>query len=88
MNICEAACDPWLIYWASVLYTKGRRPVYPWMTREALGTLRQSIDRSYELSQVAGGPESSEGLLQLLVPGKNWRTYYDASVTAVVNALP
>lgn len=88
VNICEAACDPWLIYWASVLYTKGRRPVYPWMTREALVTLRQSIDRSYELSQAAGGPESSERLLQLLVPGKNWRTYYDASVAAVVNVLP
>lgn len=88
VNISETACDPALLYWASVLYTKGRRPVYPWMTREALGSLRQSIDRSYELSQAAGGPESSERLLQLLVPGKNWQAYYDASVTAVVNALP
>lgn len=88
VNISEAACDPALLYWASVLYTKGRRPVYPWMTREALGTLRQSIDRSYELSQAAGGPESSERLLQLLVPSKNWETYYNTSVTAVVNALP
>lgn len=88
VNISEAACDPALIYWASYLYTQGRRPVYPWMTREALGRLRHSIDQSYDLSQAAGGPESSEGLLKLLVPSKNWQTYYDASVTAVVNALP
>ncbi len=88
VNLREAACDPWLIYWASVLYTKGLRPVYPWMTREALGTLRQGIDRSYELSRAAGGPDSSERLLRLLVPGKDWRTSYDASVAAVLSSLP
>lgn len=88
VNISEAACDPALIYWASVIYTKGRRPVFLWMTREALVSLRQSIDRSYELSQAAGGPEGSERLLKLLVPGKDWQAYYDASVTAVVNTLP
>jgi hypothetical protein len=88
VNISEAACDPALLYWASVLYTKGRRPVYPWMTREALTTLRRAIEATYALHEARGGPENSEALLQLLVPGKNWQTYYDASVAAVVNALP
>ncbi|MCL6621777.1 MAG: hypothetical protein K6T55_06700 [Syntrophobacterales bacterium] len=88
VNISEAACDPALLYWASYLYTGGRLPVYPWMTREALGSLRRSIEAAYELHEARGGPEGSEALLKFLVPGKDWKTFYGASVTAVVNSLP
>jgi len=88
VNLTEEACDPALLYWASWVYTKGKLPVFPWMTREALRELQESINRSYELSESQGGPQRAEKLLKLLVPGKSWETYYDASVTAIVDALP
>jgi hypothetical protein len=88
VNVCEDCYDPWLLYWASYIYTKGKKPVYPWMTKQALETLKTAIQKEYELIASRGGPERAEGALRFLVPGKDWETYYNAAVDEVAALLP
>ncbi len=87
VNISEDCCDPWLIFWASYVHTKGKKPVYRWMTLQALQTLKTAIAKEYDIIADRDS-EAAEKQLEFLVPGKDWHDSYDDSVKAVADELP